>query len=1114
MALRFQLLLLAISVCPGLAKGDPPSPPSGFEPKTPAQSLNALRLSPDLQADLAAYEPLVHDPIAVAWGPDGRMWVVEMGDYPLGTDGKGGAGGRIKILTDTDGDGRYDKATVFLDGLLHPTAVLPWKKGALIACAPDVFYAEDADGDGKAEIKKVLLTGFGKGNQQHLVNGLRWGLDNWVHGANGDGGAGANGVVKSLLTGQEVDIRGRNFRFRPDDGALEPTTGVTQFGHHPDNWGEWFGSNNAQPLYHFLLPERYLKRNLRVVPPDPRVQLVPVNTPLFSRARPLPVRGEAIPAPTKVYPTSFTSACSGAVYRDELLGPKFARSVFICDPATSLVHREVLTPKGPTFSASRPDEEKDSEFFASQDPWCRPTMALAGPDGALYVVDMYRLVIEHPQWIAPETKAKLDLRAGHDMGRIYRIYPFDKRPRRVPRLDKLNTAELVAALESPSGWQRDMVQQMLLWRADPTAAKPLESMAKSGKRPEARLHALCTLDGLSGLSPELLKSILNDEHPGVRRHAIRLAENFLDKSPTLGEALSKATSDPDPTVRLQLAFSLGFWDDARAGNALAELLQKDGTDRYVVAAVMTALRPAQIDAALNVLDKLSDTAREGVLDLAAAGDQGVVARLLDRLAASGPDGKAPSFGAVAGLLDGLKRSKSPGKLPDSTKQHLKRLFAQARQAAADDKSPLETRLGAARLLGHGSDVPAQDQTVLTSLLVPQSPPELQATAIASLAASGGATSAESLLRPWGGYGPNQRQLVLSNLLSREAWTLVLLKHLAAGDVLPADLDAAAQQRLLKHPSDAVRGQAAKLFAARTSDRGKVVEAFRPALALKGEPGQGREIFAKHCATCHRVGELGQPVGPDIGGFAQKPAEALLVAILDPNQAVEPRYRSYVAATSGGRVITGILANETAAGITLIDSQGKRQDVLRTDLEELRALGQSLMPEGMEKSLSPQNMADLIAFLRPSKGTGKTVAAVNRPELVRPGADGGLRLLATNAALKGKKIGLNAANACIAWMQEGDEATWKVEVPRSGLYEVRIHWAQVEANAGNPFELIGGDSRLSGKFPSTGGWEQYRFESFGRVRLTAGQRELRLRPSGPVREELSDLREIRLIYLEP
>src|SRR5262249_15618517 len=399
-------------------------------PMSPEQSLRSIKTRPGFQVELMAAEPLVQDPIAFAWGADGKLWVVEMGDYPLGVDGKGKPGGRIKFLEDTKGTGKYDKATVFMDNLGFPTGVMPWGKGVLVTCAPEIFYAEDTDGDGKADKKVVLYKGFVEGNQQHRVNSLVYGLDNWIYCANGDSG----GRVVSVKTGKVVNLSGRDFRIKPDTGDIELETGQTQYGRSRDDWGNWFGGNNSNPMWHYVLDDHYLKRNPHVVYPNPRsnVSVAPGAAPVYPISRTLPRFNDPGGA------NRFTSACSPIVYRDNLYYDALGKDnpaahspginnpaanaagspwIFVSEPGHNLVHREVMRPEGVTFRSRRAAGEEQSEFVASTDNWFRPTTIATGPDGCLWIADMYRAVIEHPQWIPLDWQKKLDLRAGHDMGR-------------------------------------------------------------------------------------------------------------------------------------------------------------------------------------------------------------------------------------------------------------------------------------------------------------------------------------------------------------------------------------------------------------------------------------------------------------------------------------------------------------------------------------------------------------------------------------------------------------------------------------------------------------------------------------------------------------------------
>ena len=521
---------------------------------SPQQSLQAIRLPPGFKVELVACEPLVQDPIALDWSADGKLWVVEMGDYPLGADGKGKPGGVVRYLEDTNGDGVYDKATTFLDGLPFPTGLMPWRQGVLIAAAPDIFYAEDRDGDGKADHRETLFSGFGKGNQQHRVNGFDFGLDGWVYGANGDSG----GTIRSLKTGKVVNIQGRDFRFNPDTGEFEAESGQTQYGRHRDDWGNWFGTNNPSWGWHFVLCDPDLKRNPNYAAPDPRQQLEP-DTRLYPISRMLERFNDPAAA------GHVTSANSPTPYRDELFGTRFATSLFVSEPVHNLVHRMILEPNGPTYRGIRAPEETRSEFLASSDNWFRPTQLRTGPDGALWVADMYRAVIEHPEWIPAAVQKRIDLRAGSQEGRIYRVYPDDRHPRPIARLDRLDTSGLVAAMDSPNGWQRDTAQRLLLHKKDRSAIEPLRQLAQSTSRPQTRLQVIWTLALLDGLDESTALAALADSHPMVRRGVIKAGERLLKAAPRFAHEVLRAVDDSDARVRLQLALLLGNGQDARAG---------------------------------------------------------------------------------------------------------------------------------------------------------------------------------------------------------------------------------------------------------------------------------------------------------------------------------------------------------------------------------------------------------------------------------------------------------------------------------------------------------------------------------------------------------------------
>ena len=558
----------------------PPNPPM----LSPQDALAAIEMIDGFQIELVAAEPLVQDPVNFDWGPDGKLWVVEMADYPLGLNGTGKPGGRIKVLEDDDGDGVYDRSTLFADGLNTPTGIMVWRNGVLVSGAPDITYLEDTTGDGKADKRKVLFTGFAEGNQQHRVNGFCWGLDNWVYLANGDSG----GRVKSTNTGGELNINGRDLRIWPDTGEMQTQSGRTQFGRNRDDWGNWFGCNNPNPIFHFVMDEQYLQRNPHAKYPSSKRDIRHGSVDVF------PIGPIISHCDTKYRPIGakpkFTSACGVMPYRDNLFGPEYENVTFTSEPVYNIIHARKLIPDGATFRSEKLHGEGE-EFFRSKDPWCRPTALHVGPDGALYVADMVREVLEHPEWIDDKLEVTLDLYNGDDRGRIYRISPIGSKRRPVPDLSDLTTAELVSQLDSPNGWQRDLVQRMLIWRDDAVAVEPLKKLYAESENPLARLHALCSLDGLEELTVELIRSAMKDEVAGIRRHAIRLSEQFDINWRTEFTGL---LSDPDPQVRLQLACTLGDFSSHWTASLLRKVAVQSDNDPYVLAAVVSSFNEANL----------------------------------------------------------------------------------------------------------------------------------------------------------------------------------------------------------------------------------------------------------------------------------------------------------------------------------------------------------------------------------------------------------------------------------------------------------------------------------------------------------------------------------------
>jgi putative membrane-bound dehydrogenase-like protein len=1116
-------------------------------PRTARASLKGLIPRDGMHVELVASEPLIRDPVAIEFGPEGNLWVVEMADYPSGNKDDPESGGRVRVLRDTDGDGVYDASTLFLSGLNHPTSALAWGDGVLITAAPDILYARDDDGDLRADHTEVLYTGFGRGNPQHVVNGLRRGLDNWIYGANGDSG----GAPKSVKTGQEFRLGGQDFRIRPDEGRIDPQPGTSQYGRCRDDWGNWFGCANPNPMWQYVLADQYLRRNPHLAAPNGRVDVseVPGTAPVFPRS-PLLERFNDYHTANR-----FTSACGVMVYRDDLLGASYAGNMFVCEPVHNLVHREVMRREGILFSSNRAADEQQSEFLASTDNWFRPTSVRTGPDGAVWVVDMYRHVIEHPEWIPRSFRKQLDLRAGSDRGRIYRVYPVGKRPRPVPNLTKLSDAELVEVLNSPNGTLRDMAQQTLVERdgalknhaatdrvitdqtdadraeKDIAATKhatmiaALRQLATGGKSATARLQALCTLDGLSALKPRLLLHSVNDEHAGVRRHAIRLSEPLLEQSPELGAAIVKRVDDPDPQVQLQLAYSLGAWSDPAAGRALGRLALRYAEDAQWSAAILSSALP-NLDSLVATVMQQQDKDPPAALVAQlmamaeAEGNQQAVVSMLESLgrANEGPY-RAWQLTALADLLDLLqRRGSSLEKLRSQDDAALRRalrplddMFAFARQQVTDAEVPRPLKLQAMALLGRTSQGREQDIALLAQSLGPQNDAAVQRAALEGLARMEDPAIAGLLLGGWKGFGPGLRSEVLDAIFRREAWVGQLLDALQQGQFSARDIDATHRQQLVYYRNREVREHARKLLAVSgESDRQKVVADHQGVLNMQGDPTRGAVLFEKRCAVCHRLREQGHAVGPDLAALTDKRPESLLTAILDPNRAVESKFLTYTAQTNAGLTHTGMLEDESGTSITLLGQEGKRETILRTELDVMESNGKSLMPEGMEKDLAPGQLADVIAYLRSTAPTPHVMPG-NQPAVVLPdGLRTELFCLASNAEIYGSSLRFETEQGNLGyWKGTDDHAVWTIEVPRDTLYIVFLEWACPDDTAGNTFVLEVGDFRHAAKVPATGDWNTYQRRVICEVRLKAGKHRLGIRSSGKIDGCLFDLRSVTL-----
>ncbi|MCI0642584.1 MAG: c-type cytochrome [Gemmataceae bacterium] len=961
-------------------------PPS--KPLSPEDERKTIQLLPGFTIDLVASEPDVVDPVAMAFDERGRLYVAEMHGYPNGGLGTGAiSSGKIKRLEDKDGDGVFESAAVFAEGLRFPTSVMPYGKGLLVANAPDLNFLEDTDGDGQADRSRVLYTGFDVANIQQLLSGFQWGLDNWVYACAGGKGGDIRSVENSKMP--TLPLRGRGIRFKPDrPGSLEPTSGGGQFGLTADEWGHWFVATNSQHLRHIVLPDHYLARN-----PFLPVSAVTLDIPEHGAAckvfRISPFEAWRVErtrrrkegadskrfASTELIPGGFvTSGTSPMVYLADLFPKQFQGSVFICDPANNLILRDVLEPKGgATFVAKRGDP--DREFLASTDNWFRPVWLTLGPDGAMYVADFYREVIETPLSL-PEDMKKVLVLESQRRGRIWRIRPEGKY--NAPRIDmtKSSARELVAYLEHPNVWWRMTAQRLLVSGNQQAVAGNVRKLFNKSQSPIGRVHALWTLEGLGRLDNASILAALADDSAGVREQALRLAEPRIADSKDLRAAVVKLASDPSAKVRFQLAFTLGAANAPDLVEPLARLARQDGADSWTQIAILSS---AHKSAASLFRLLMEDRRQRPALSFQVRLAQNAASTATDRdlaeiFLALGQGGKLEASADTIAILEGVGKGlvnsgRSIEKLwanpPAGLREALgdiKPMFAHMARVALEQKTTMPERSLAVRVLGYGPFDIAEK--ALSDLLAPQQPQELQLAAVRTLSLQQNTKVAPLLLGHWSSFGPTVRREASEALLSRPERVRALLAAIQEKKVLAGQLEPARLDQLRKYPDAKIRKDAAKLLAGQVApDRQKVVEEYRPALEQKADEGRGKLVFRKNCITCHRLDNEGVEVGASlIAALPNKTAEQLLVDILDPSREVDPRYIDYLVTTTSGKVLTGLIAAETASSLTLRRAEYAEDTVLRSQIDTVTATAKSVMPEGLERQLSRQDLADLVAYL--------------------------------------------------------------------------------------------------------------------------------------------------------
>ena len=967
----------------------------------PGQALATFELPEDLQIELVAAEPLVADPVAMEIDEDGNTYVLEMHGYPMDLSGSG----VVKKLIDNDGDGVFDKSIVFADSLLLPTGLMRWKKGLLVVDVPDLVYLEDTDGDGKADKKEVVLSGFAVTNPQHIANTPLYGPDNWIYIAH-QGAITPKVAVEFADEGAEVrfpgnedaprlpvDANGRNIRLKPDTWQLEMLAGESQYGQTFDVRGHHFGTSNADHLFAEIIAARYLARN-----PNLLVAEATENIPDHGNAAevfPITARPEhQLLTDVGV----ITSSCGVTWYLGGLL-EGYEDVTFIAEPVHNLVHADRVQPKGASFSASRLFENK--EFLASTDAWFRPVQFYVGPQGELFVIDYYRQVVEHPEWMSDEVNQSGALYNGSNMGRIYKITPKNWTPRdtnKPGQIGAYSTAELVGALGSRNIWWRRHAQRLLVDRKEKEAVALLKDFLIENPAPASKIAALWTLEGIDGLDGGVIRAALNDGDGGVRENAIRLAELYLDRWPELERELLLLQTDPDPKVRYQLLNTLGFLSSEKATLAIQNLLFNDIEDNWVQIAALSASHGSEMDLIREAIGRMGSLESEGrarfiancasVISL--GGEPEKVKNLLQL--ALGTTATEANQWWKAAILSGVKRVTNHAKTGSGAfvaeRNALMALFdrqtpsglraegiqllqamggtelkptlvRKAEQIAVNRAENIAFRLDAVALL---SALPSSGG-IFEQLLIPSEPESIQKAAMESYMKSDRRAASEFAIANWSHITPSVREVAMKGLMSSKVTMEMVINALQEDKIDVSSLAWHYQVRLMNNDDDGIRDKARKLLAS-GGDPVAVVEQYKPVLTLPGNRINGAKVFENTCATCHQIGgKDGKSFGPDLATIRNRDKQFILADILDPNRSIADGFELWELELDNGENPMGIIASETASALTLKDAAGNETTISRDRIKSLKASPTSAMPAGLHNGLTTEQMADLLVFLK-------------------------------------------------------------------------------------------------------------------------------------------------------
>lgn len=993
-------------------------------PYSPQDALSTFKLPEGYRIEVAASEPLINDPVEVAFDEDGKMYVVQMDDYPsedmkdypADADPKS----KIMLLEDKDGDGFYETGTVFASGLKYANGVMPWKGGVLVTSAPDILFLKDTNGDGKADVKEVMLTGFAVTNPQLRMGSLRYGLDNWIYGAYSRAGGGKwrkefedKGSPLNFPEKLQQDLPkifpGTNFRFLPDQFKVETSGGMSQFGLSFDaSWNQFTDWNNVH-IRHVVINDKYLLKNPFLSVSNTMAEISDHGnaSPVYSITKNMLNLHESEMG-------HFTSACGICEYSGNLFKGKYAKASFVCEPVSNLVHSDILTLNGATFSAKRAEEGK--EFLASTDSWFRPVNLTVGPDGALYVVDFYRKLVEHPDWLAMADSTgfythageikEADFLEGNDRGRIYRIVPtdFTADKKKKPELSKIDIKGLVKYLNNPNMWWRMNAQRLLVDRKDAAAVPLITDLLSTGINPEGTINSLWALEGLGALSDTLLGKAFQHASPLVRKQAVLLAESRLENK-HIFDGVINASSDSDPFVQFQVALTLtnAAKSNPEVFKALNRIISTHINDKWFQTAVLLcasenaiqwyqAFKDFEVKVDSQRVDK-REFLRKTTSIVGAQSNENALSSLVEMI--SGVKDTGVVISSLQGIIDGMKRNTKKIKLSSGGQHALIALVSQkssnvseaaidlasrlqlrpsvelnniinnAKAFVPDGNQSIESRILAIKIIG--LDPKGNSLALFENMLGPNESSDIQLAVVHVLLSNQQDLFTDLILNRWNLLNPKVHDAVEVGFLARSTRSKALITAIESGKIKPAWISRNAQNRLLKNSDSTISQRAKGIFRDFVGgDRGKVIIDYNISSTVTGDPAKGKVVFKNVCSVCHKLDEVGVNFAPDLHSLSNQTKINLLTMILDPNNTIAAGYEGYTIETTDGGTFAGIIESENASNLILKSPGGAVQTILKSNIKSMAPMSVSLMPEGLETSINKDDMANLLEYLKTLK----------------------------------------------------------------------------------------------------------------------------------------------------